>query len=218
LRPSLCARLASILSVACGGDGDGASASASDGASATGTGAPTTAAGTTEVVDSTGASASVGTGDTTSASASASASASTSASTIGTGIADSSGSADSTTGTDGGSSEGGSSTGGIVDGGVVDVTIIAHDDCTFTTMPASISVPEGTEFTVNWISAASSDIEFDVAKIDRFNAVPIILGLEPGTSYHDEVRVWCGELFTGTFDFELRSCFDPFYIPVDCSA
>ncbi len=202
--------------VACGGEGDGASASASDGASATGTGTLTTAVGTTEAVDSTGASATVGSGDTTSASTSASASAS--ASSSGTGVADTSGSTDASTGTDGGSSEGGSSTGGIVDGGVVDVTIIAHDDCTFTTMPPSISVPEGTEFTVNWISAASSDIEFDVAKIDRFNAVPIILGLEPGTSYHDEVRVWCGELFTGTFDFELRSCFDPFYIPVDCSA
>lgn len=202
-----------IAPLACGGDGDGASASASDGASATGTGAPTTGGGTTDPEGSSGAaeaSASTGASDTTSASATTS--------TAETTAADSSGSADASTGTaDGSSTDGGSSTGGIVDGGVVDVTIIAHDDCTFTTMPASISVPEGTEFTVNWISAPSSAIEFDIAKIDRFNAVPIILGLEPGTSYHDEVRVWCGELFTGTFDFELRSCFDPFYIPVDCS-
>jgi len=203
-----------IAPVACGGDGDGASASASDGASATGTGTPTTGGGTTEDADSTGAAeASAGTAatDTTAAPTSATETADSSAS------ADSSGGA-STGNVDGSTGEEGSSSGGIVDDGIVDVTIIAHDDCTFTTMPASISVPEGTEFTVNWISAASSDIEFDVAKIDRFNAVPIILGLEPGTSYHDEVRVWCGELFTGTFDFELRSCFDPFYIPVDCSA
>lgn len=102
--------------------------------------------------------------------------------------------------------------------GVLDVTIIAHDDCTITTMPASISVPEGTEFTVNWISAASSETNVDVAKIDAFNAVPIILGMEPGSSYHDEVRVWCGMLFTGTFDFEITSCFEPQLIPVDCSA
>lgn len=205
-----------IAPVACGGDGDGASASASDGASATGTGTPTTGGGTTETADSTGAAeASAGTSatDTTAAPTSATE----------TETADSSASADSSGGAstgnvDGSTSEDGSSSGGIVDDGIIDVTIIAHDDCTFTAMPASISVPEGTEFTVNWISAASSDIEFDVAKIDRFNAVPIILGLEPGTSYHDEVRVWCGELFTGTFDFELRSCFDPFYIPVDCSA
>lgn len=105
-----------------------------------------------------------------------------------------------------------------LDDGILDITIVSHDDCTFTTMPASISVPEGTEFTVNWISAATSDIEFDVAKIDQFNAVPIILGMEPATEYHDEVRVWCGALFTGTFDFRVTSCFDPHYIPVDCSA
>ena len=100
--------------------------------------------------------------------------------------------------------------------GVLDITIVAHDDCTITTDPASITVPSGTEFTVNWISAATSVVNVDVAKIDDFNAVPIILGMEPGTSYHDEVRVWCGMLFTGTFDFEITSCFDPQYIPVDC--
>jgi hypothetical protein len=110
----------------------------------------------------------------------------------------------------------GSDEGGDLDDGILDVTIIAHDDCTITTMPASITVPEGTEFTVNWISAATSEAPVDVAKIDAFNAVPIILGMEPGTSYHDEVREWCGDLFTGTFDFEITSCFEPHYIPVDC--
>ncbi len=139
------------------------------------------------------------------------------ASTASSGVAD----ASSSGGTDGGaSSDAESSSGGddeLADG-ILDVTIISHDDCTFTTMPASISVPEGTEFTVNWISSGASEVEFDVAKIDQFNAVPIILGMEPGTSYHDEVRVWCGDRFTGTFDFSLTSCFDPWYIPVDCSA
>ncbi len=117
--------------------------------------------------------------------------------------------------TDAGTEGASESTGEAFDG-VIDIGITAHNDCTFTVEPASISVPIGTEFTVNWVSTGASEIEFDVAKIDPFNQVPIILGLEPGTSYHDEVRVWCGDLFTGTFDFRLDSCFDPLYIPVDC--
>ncbi|MBX7081243.1 MAG: hypothetical protein K1X88_18730 [Nannocystaceae bacterium] len=135
---------------------------------------------------------------------------------------DDAGSSSSASGADGSGSGGSggesSSSGGELQDGVLDVTFIAHDDCTFTLQPASISVPEGTEFTVNWISSARSAVPADIAKIDRFNAVPIILGMEPGTSYHDEVRVWCGALFTGTFDFELTSCYDPVYLPVDCSA
>lgn len=126
------------------------------------------------------------------------------------------------TGVDDGTTAGGesSSTGepGDLDDGILDITIIAHNDCTFTTVPPAIAVPEGTAFTVNWISAANSEIELDIAKIDAFNAVPIIIGMEPGTSYHDEVREWCGDLFNGTFDFRITSCFDPVYIPVDCSA
>ena len=43
-------------------------------------------------------------------------------------------------------------------------------------------------------------------------------GLEPGTSYHDTVREWCGTLFTGTFDFRVTICTIHSYIPVDCSA
>jgi len=113
------------------------------------------------------------------------------------------------------SSGGESDSSGIVDG-VLDIGIIAHNDCTFTVEPASITVPEGTEFTVNWISAPSSEVEFDIAKIDPFNQVPIVIGMEPGTSYHDEIREWCGTLFTGMFEFRLTSCYDPLYIPVDC--
>jgi hypothetical protein len=140
--------------------------------------------------------------------------------------AGSTGATEGTTGSDTGSAQtgdtggldtdaGSESSGGLADG-VLDVVVTAHDDCTFTTDPASITVPEGTEFTVNWVSSASSEVEFDVAKIDAFNAVPIILGMEPGTSYHDEVREWCGDLFTGTFDFRVTSCYDHHYIPVDC--
>ncbi len=135
------------------------------------------------------------------------------------GASESSAAADEASGSSDGSDDGEASSsggGGDLDDGILDVTIIAHDDCTITTMPASITVPEGTEFTVNWISSAASEVEVDVAKIDPFNAVPIILGMEPGSSYHDEVRAWCGALFTGTFDFEITSCYEPQYIPVDC--
>lgn len=107
--------------------------------------------------------------------------------------------------------------GGIVQDGVLDIRIFAHNDCTFTTEPASITVPQGTAFTVNWINDPSSEVEVDVAKMNPTpNHVPIIIGMEVGTSYHDEIREWCGSLFTGTFDFRVTSCFDPHYIPVDC--
>ena len=122
---------------------------------------------------------------------------------------------DSTSGGDESSSGGDSDSSGIVDG-VLDIGIIAHNDCTFTVEPSSITVSEGTEFTVNWVSHPASEIEFDIAKIDPFNHVPIVIGMEPGTSYHDDIRQWCGTLFTDTFDFRLTSCFDPLYIPVDC--
>jgi hypothetical protein len=79
--------------------------------------------------------------------------------------------------------------------------------------PSSITVPAGTEFTVNWIN--TGDTECDVAKIDQFNQVPIVIGLEPGTSYYDSVREWCGQ-FTGTFDFRVTICTIHSYIPVDC--
>lgn len=108
-----------------------------------------------------------------------------------------------------------SSTGEPFDG-VIDIGILAHNDCTFTVDPASITVLEGTAFSVNWVSANASEVEFDVAKIDPFNQVPILLGMEPGDAYHDEVHDWCGNLFNGTFDFRLTSCADPTYIPVDC--
>jgi hypothetical protein len=87
---------------------------------------------------------------------------------------------------------------------VLDVRIDCHNTCVLTAMPARIDVHAGTEC--------------DVAKIDSFNQVPIIIGLEPGTSYHDSVREWCGSLFTGTFDFRVSICTIHSCIPVDCSA
>jgi len=122
---------------------------------------------------------------------------------------------DSSTGSDEASSTGDSDSSGVEDG-VLDIGIIAHNDCTFTVEPASITVPEGTAFTVNWVSSPASEVEFDIAKIDAFNQVPIVIGMEPASAYHDDIREWCGDLFTGTFDFRLTSCHDPLYIPVDC--
>jgi len=98
---------------------------------------------------------------------------------------------------------------------VLDLRIDCHNTCVLTAMPSRIDVPAGTEFEVNWINVG--DTECDVAKIDQFNQVPIIIGLEPGTSYHDSVREWCGP-FTGTFNFRVSICTIHSYIPVDCAA
>jgi hypothetical protein len=100
--------------------------------------------------------------------------------------------------------------------GTFDITIFANDDCTITTVPPSLSVPAGTEFTVTWFNSAQS-IEVDLAKVDQFNQVPLILGFEPGTTYQDSDR-WCGSEFTGLFDFRVISCGEPHYLPVDCGA
>ncbi|MFO0635383.1 MAG: hypothetical protein U0168_21260 [Nannocystaceae bacterium] len=209
-----------VLGSAChgggGGEGGGtdSSGSGSASASASAEGGESSGPGSSGASSASASSASASSASDTDPGSSSSSGASASASADGSGSG-------TTVDADGGGSSGAgesSSSGGELQDGVLDVTFIAHDDCTFTIEPAAIAVPEGTEFTVNWISAPSSDVPADIAKIDPFNAVPIILGMEPGTSYHDEVRVWCGALFTGTFDFELTSCFDPVYLPVDCSA
>jgi hypothetical protein len=98
---------------------------------------------------------------------------------------------------------------------VLDVGINCRNDCILVASPSSIAVAAGTMFEVNWIN--TGDTECDVAKVDMFNQVPIIIGLQPGTSYHDTVREWCG-MFTGTFDFRVTICTIHSYIPVDCSA
>lgn len=97
----------------------------------------------------------------------------------------------------------------------LDLRINCRNDCVLIANPSSIAVPAGTEFTVNWIN--TGDTECDVAKVDQFNQVPIIIGLEPGTSYHDSIREWCGP-FTGTFNFRITICTIHSYIPVDCDA
>jgi hypothetical protein len=99
---------------------------------------------------------------------------------------------------------------------VLDVRIDCHNDCKLKATPAMIAVSAGTAFEVNWINVG--DTECDVAKIDPFNQVPIILGLEPGMSYHDPVHRWCGAIFTGKFDFRISICTLPSYIPVNCGA
>ena len=97
----------------------------------------------------------------------------------------------------------------------LDLHINCRNDCVLVANPSSISVPAGTEFDVNWINTGDTDC--DVAKVDQFNQVPIIIGLQPGTSYHDTVRKWCG-MFTGTFNFRVTICTIHSFIPVDCSA
>jgi hypothetical protein len=99
---------------------------------------------------------------------------------------------------------------------VLDVRIDCHNTCVLTANPSAINVSAGTSFQVNWINVGDTDC--DVNKVDQFNHVPIIIGLEPGTSYHDAVHDWCGPQFTGTFDFEVRICTIPSYIPVNCGA
>lgn len=48
--------------------------------------------------------------------------------------------------------------------------------------------------------------------------MPIVIGLEPGASYHDTVREWCGALFMGTFYFRAYySPSFPYYLDVDCA-
>lgn len=98
-----------------------------------------------------------------------------------------------------------------------DVHIFVANNCDVTTTPASITVPAGTAFTVHWFNEATSASNADIAKIDPFNQVPIVIGLEPGNDYHDQIREWCGTLFQGMFDFRITGCFDPYYLLVDCS-
>ena len=99
---------------------------------------------------------------------------------------------------------------------VLDMRIDCHNTCVLVANPSAISVHAGTGFEVNWINVGDTDC--DVAKIDQFNQVPIIIGLEPGTSYHDPVHTWCGTLFTGTFQFRVSICTIHSYIPVNCGA
>ncbi|MGE5187267.1 MAG: hypothetical protein ACM31C_34705 [Acidobacteriota bacterium] len=99
---------------------------------------------------------------------------------------------------------------------VLDMHIDCRNDCVLVASPSSISVSAGTGFEVNWINVGDTDC--DVAKIDQFNQVPIVLGLAPGTSYLDSVHTWCGSLFTGTFEFRIDICTLPSYIPVNCGA
>lgn len=69
---------------------------------------------------------------------------------------------------------------------------------------------------MHWHNDPASAAPVDVDKIDPFNQVPILIGMEPGESHHDEIRQWCGQ-FSGTFSFRITGCFEPGFLPVDCS-
>jgi hypothetical protein len=101
--------------------------------------------------------------------------------------------------------------------GVLTVKIFASNTCKVTTEPASISVPRGSTFTVNWQNLPTSSYAVDVDKRDAFNLVSIVIGLGAGMSHHDTVRPWCG-IFTGTFFFRVRTACGQYEIPVNCSA
>ncbi len=121
-------------------------------------------------------------------------------------------------GADGGPADGGPPDLGEPDGGppgpaTYDVRVLADGFCDELSFdPASISVPAGTELTVRWINATGcTDIDIDMG-----GTVPIVIGLESGSSYHDTIREWCGT-YTGTYTF--RAYYAPSYpftLPVDC--
>lgn len=100
--------------------------------------------------------------------------------------------------------------------GRLTITVLADNFCKISSVPASIAVPAGTSFKVTWVNAAASSYNIDIDKIDMFNQVPLIIGLEPGMSWTDSVRDWCG-IFTGTFSFRVRTGCDTYYIPVNCN-
>ena len=112
-----------------------------------------------------------------------------------------------------GGSAGSGGAGGVLD---FDVSIFVANTCDVSTNPASITVPTGTSFTVHWINLAASASPADVDKIDQYNQVPIVIGLEPGQSYHDTIREWCGQLYTGIFWFRITGCYDPYLLEVNC--
>lgn len=96
------------------------------------------------------------------------------------------------------------------------VNVFASNVCKLSSTPASIAVTAGTSFKVTWVNSAASSYNIDIDKIDMFNQVPLIIGLEPGMSWTDSVRDWCG-IFTGTFSFRIRIGCDTYYIPVNCN-
>ncbi len=210
--------LASI-GIGCGGEGrDQQAISGSAGFSAGGASDTSVPMGSTsgDVASTSGASGTTG-GDGPSGTTGPSAemTASATASTGGGESSEATSNGTSTSGRGDSSSGGESDSSGIVDG-VLEIGIIAHNDCTFTVEPSSIAIAKDEEFTVNWVSSPASEVEFDIAKIDAFNQVPIVIDMTPGYSYHDEVRVWCSFPGTEPFNFRLTSCHDPVYIPVDC--
>lgn len=106
---------------------------------------------------------------------------------------------------------------GGLNGGVLDVLVTVANNCNVQTQPPAFNVPGGTSFTVRWTNSAASAAPVDIAKIDPFNQVPIVLDLKPGEKIHDSVRAWCGALFMGTFSFRITGCNQPYLMPIDCN-
>ncbi|HEY1098625.1 MAG TPA: hypothetical protein VGF99_06840, partial [Myxococcota bacterium] len=74
-----------------------------------------------------------------------------------------------------------------------------------------------TSFFAHFTNLSSSDIATDIAKIDAFNSVPLVLDLEPGETFEDDIRRWCGQE-RGTFSFRFDPCGAAVlsYLDVDC--
>ena len=99
--------------------------------------------------------------------------------------------------------------------GVFTVRVLANNVCKISSVPDALAVPAHTSFKVNWVNSAASSYNIDIDKIDMFNQVPLIIGLESAMSWTD-TRDWCG-VFTGTFSFRIRIGCDTYYIPVNCN-
>ncbi len=86
-----------------------------------------------------------------------------------------------------------------------------------TATPSSIAVPPGTGFYARFTNLASSDIATNIDKIDRFNQVPLVIDLEPGQVFEDDIRQWCG-IERGTFSFRFNPCGAALFtfLDVDC--
>ena len=105
----------------------------------------------------------------------------------------------------------------VVDGSVVDISLFVDDTCVVTATPASIAVAPGTGFYARFTNLASSDIETNIDKIDRFNQVPLVIDLAPGEVFDDDIRRWCG-IERGTFSFRFDPCGGSVFtfLDVDC--
>ena len=76
----------------------------------------------------------------------------------------------------------------------------------------------GRGFFATFENEPSSAEPVGIDKIDQFNQVPLVIGLEVGNTFADTVVEWCGAQFTGTFEFRISPCgdVDPHFLEVSC--